>query len=69
MKTVKILSPKGTPKEDILFVIEEPTVSRNKMRLVDVEKNLAEEEAQVNSSQTKITELKKLKKDMKELLK
>ena len=65
---LKILSSKGTPERDILFVIEEPTLSREKLRLVDVENNLKAAEEFDSKNKTKIAELKKLKKDMKALL-
>jgi len=65
---LKILSPKGTLERDILFVIEEPSITRTKYRLIDIENRLKEAEAGRAEHVGKITEYKKLKKDMKALL-
>ena len=65
---IKISSPKDTPKEDILFVIEEPTVSRVKYRYVDIEKEINQLTNEKNIILSRITELKEIKKEMDELL-
>ena len=65
---IKISSPKDTPKEDILFVIEEPTVSRVKYRYVDIEKEISQLTNEKSIILSRITELKEIKKEMDELL-
>ncbi len=66
---VKLNSEKGTKREDTSFVIERPTVSRDKMRLGDVEGELVSIEEQTVHLATRKVELEAIKKEMVKLLK
>jgi hypothetical protein len=68
MKNVDISSSKGTPEDQVLFVIEEPSVTRVKMRLVDVEQQIKESEHIITQHTEKLKEAKDIKKEMKKLL-
>ena len=69
---VSISSSTGTPKEDIIFVIEESSTvvtRRDKMRFVDVENKLKNALEQLSHLESEIKELEGFKKDMTKLLK
>ena len=65
---IKINSPKGTPDEDVIFVLEVPTTERIKMRKVDVERELAEKQDDVDKKTARIAELEAIKADMEDAL-
>jgi hypothetical protein len=66
---ITISSSKGTPEEQILFVVEEPAVNRVKMRMVDVDQQIKESEHCVTQHTAKLKEMKDIKKEMEKLLK
>ncbi len=59
---IKISSPKGTPTEDILFVLEYPASTRIKMRMADVDQELGKitkEKDNLNKREIELDEIKK----------
>ena len=66
---VTLNSPKETPQDDMIFVVEYPATSRVKMRLSDAENEISNLEKNILLEQERVEELKTIVKEMRKALK
>ena len=68
MRKVTISSSDGTPSDQILFVIEDASVSREKMRYVDVISNLESIDEEIAILEAKKADLLDIKAQMDKIM-
>ena len=65
---IKLSSPKGTPQKEMIFVIENPTLSREKMSYNDVVKGIEQANWEIKGHQDRKVKLQEIKTGMDALI-
>ncbi len=66
---IKLNSPTGTPQSEMMFVVENPSVSREKMSYTDVTRGIEQCNREIKGQQGKKVRLQEIKTGMDALLK